>query len=59
MAMMRRVVDGLTEPLVGPGRPNEGETTFPLRECLLVDLNEERWHRTYAERDSAVLGERG
>ncbi|MGW2938381.1 DinB family protein [Streptomyces sp. NPDC001156] len=59
MAMMRRVVDGLTESLAGPGRPNEGETTFPLRECLLVDLNEEWWHRKYAERDSAVLEERG
>lgn len=47
-AMMRRVVDGLTdvqldsrtEPLVGPGRPDEGET-FPLRECLLAVLDEE------------------
>lgn len=66
MAMMRRVVDGLTderldsrtEPLVGPGWPDEGET-FPLRECLLVVLNEEWWHRMYAERDLAVLEERG
>ncbi|MFJ3334372.1 DinB family protein [Streptomyces sp. NPDC086766] len=66
MAMMRRVVDGLTheqldsrtEPLVGPGWPDEGET-FPLRECLLVVLNEEWWHRIYAERDLAVLEERG
>ncbi|MET8961821.1 DinB family protein [Streptomyces sp. NPDC004074] len=61
-AMMRRVVDGLTdeqldsrtEPLVGPGRPDEGET-FPLRECLLAVLNGEWWHRMYAERDLAVL----
>jgi uncharacterized damage-inducible protein DinB len=65
MAMMRRVVGGLpgqqldsrTEPLVGPGWPDEGET-FPVRECLLVVLNEEWWHRTFAERDLAVLEER-
>jgi hypothetical protein len=66
MAMMRRVVDGLTdaqldsrtEPLVGPGWPDEGEA-FPVRECLLIVLNEEWWHRRYAERDLAVLEERG
>ncbi len=65
MAMVRRVVDGLTDeqldsrtqPLVGPGWPDEGET-FPVRECLLVVLNEEWWHRMYAERDLAVLQER-
>ncbi len=62
MALMRRVVDGLTgeqldrrtEPLVGPGWPDEGET-FPLRECLLIVLNEEWCHRMFAERDLAVL----
>jgi hypothetical protein len=66
MARMRRVVDGLTgeqldsrtEPLVGPGWPDEGET-FPVRECLLIVLNEEWWHRMYAERDLAVLEKRG
>lgn len=66
MATMRRVVDGLsdgqldsrTEPLVGPGWPDEGES-FPVRECLLVVLNEEWWHRRFAERDLAVLEERG
>jgi uncharacterized damage-inducible protein DinB len=65
MAMMRQVVDGLTDeqldthtrPLVGPGWPDEGET-FPIRECLLVVLNEEWWHRMYAERDLAVLENR-
>jgi len=65
MALMRRVVDGLTdeqldsrtEPLVGPGWPDQGET-FPIRECLLIVLNEEWWHRRYAERDLAVLEER-
>ncbi|MGP4013093.1 DinB family protein [Streptomyces sp. 4N124] len=65
MAMMRRVVDGLTdeqldsrtEPLVGPGWPDEGDT-FPVRECLLIVLNEEWWHRMFAERDLAVLEKR-
>jgi uncharacterized damage-inducible protein DinB len=62
MALMRGVVDGLTEeqldsetePLVGPGWPDEG-ATFPVRECLLIVLNEEWWHRMFAERDLAVL----
>jgi uncharacterized damage-inducible protein DinB len=66
MALVRRVVDGLTdeqlasrtEPLVGPGWPDEGET-FTVRECLRVVLNEEWWHRRYAERDLAVLEDRG
>jgi hypothetical protein len=66
MGMMREVVDGLTveqldsrtEPAVGPGWPEEGET-FPVRECLLVVLNEEWWHRMFAERDLAVLEGRG
>lgn len=63
--MVRRVVDGLTgeqlggrtEPLVGPGWPDEGET-FPVRECLLIVLNEEWCHRMFAERDLAVLEQR-
>ncbi len=62
MALVRRVVDDLTDdrlgertaPLVGPGWPDEGET-FPVRECLLIVLNEEWHHRQYAERDLAVL----
>lgn len=62
MALMRQVVDGLsdeqldthTAPVVGPGWPDEG-ATFPLRECLLVVLNEEWWHRMYAERDLATI----
>jgi uncharacterized damage-inducible protein DinB len=66
MALVRGVVDALTddrldevtEPLVGPGWPDEG-ATFPVRECLLVVLNEEWWHRMYAERDLAVLEARG
>jgi uncharacterized damage-inducible protein DinB len=62
METMRRAVDGLTdkqldrrtEPLIGPGWPDEGET-FLVRECLLVVLNEEWLHRMFAERDLAVL----
>ncbi|WP_315092909.1 DinB family protein [uncultured Cellulomonas sp.] len=62
MAVVRRVVDDLTdeqldrttEPLVGPGWPDE-DATFPVREPLLVVLNEEWWHRRYAERDLTVL----
>jgi uncharacterized damage-inducible protein DinB len=62
MGLMRRAVDGLTDedldamtpPAVGPGWPDEG-ASFPVRECLLVVLNEEWWHRQFAERDLAVL----
>lgn len=65
MGLVRGVVDDLTDeqlavetaPLVGTGWPPEGET-FPIRECLLIVLNEEWWHRQYAERDLSVL-ERG
>jgi len=66
MALVRRVVDDLTEeqlstesePLVGAGWPPEG-ARLEVRECLLVVLNEEWWHRMYAERDLAVLEQRG
>jgi hypothetical protein len=62
MAIMRQVVDDLTDeqldsrtqPLVGPGWPDEGET-FLVRECLLIVLNEEWCHRLFAERDLAIL----
>jgi hypothetical protein len=64
MAMVRRVVDGLTdeslaavtEPVKGAGWPPE--ESFVVRECLLVVLNEEWEHRLYAERDLAVLEKR-
>ena len=66
MALVRQVVDALTddqldtrtEPLVGPGWPDEGET-FPVSLCLRIVLNEEWCHRTYAERDLAQLEARG
>jgi hypothetical protein len=66
MALVRHVVDGLTdeqldvpgEPLSGPGWPDEGRVLTP-RKCLRVALDEEWWHRRFAERDLAVLEERG
>jgi uncharacterized damage-inducible protein DinB len=65
MALVRRVVDTLTDerldeqtaPLAGPGWPDEGEM-FPVRECLLIVLNEEWHHRLYAERDLTALEQR-
>jgi uncharacterized damage-inducible protein DinB len=59
------LVDGLTEqsldartpPIEGPGWPPAGRS-FPVRECLLVVLNEEWCHRQFAERDLAVLESR-
>jgi hypothetical protein len=57
MATVRAVVDGLTDeflcgdttPVEGPGWPPA--VSFPVRECLLVVLDEEWEHRLYAERD--------
>ena len=65
MAMVRRVVDGLTdeslaavtEPVDGPGWPPPG-SSYPVHRCLSVVLNEEWEHRLYAERDLAVLESR-
>jgi hypothetical protein len=42
-----------TTPVEGPGWPPS--RSFPVRECLLIVLNEEWHHRQYAERDLAVL----
>ncbi len=61
MSTVRRVFDDLTEesldghtaPVEGPGWPPP--RSFPVRECLLVVLNEEWEHRLYAERDLDVL----
>ena len=61
MATVREVIDGLTddslgghtEPVAGPGWPES--RSYPVRECLLVILNEEWEHRLYAERDLAAL----
>jgi uncharacterized protein YjbI with pentapeptide repeats len=64
MSTVRRVVADLTEesldrhtePVEGPGWPRP--RSYPVRECLLVVLNEEWEHRLYAERDLAVLAGR-
>jgi hypothetical protein len=64
MAGVRRVIDGLTDeslasgttPVEGPGWPQP--RIYPVRECLRVVLNEEWWHRMFAERDLAVLAAR-
>ncbi|GAA2153807.1 DinB family protein [Nocardioides koreensis] len=61
MATVRTLVDGLTdaslaaqtEPVDGAGWPPP--RSFPVRECLLIVLNEEWHHRQFAERDLAVL----
>jgi hypothetical protein len=60
-ARVRAVLDRLTdesltretEPVEAPGWPPPRR--FPVRECLLVVLNEEWNHRVFAERDLAVL----
>jgi hypothetical protein len=61
MATVRRVVDALTEdslaahtePVEGAGWPPP--ESFPVRECLLIVLNEEWHHRLFAERDLDAL----
>lgn len=61
MATVRRVIEDLTgaslhahtEPVEGPGWPRPRR--YPVRECLLVILNEEWEHRLYAERDLDAL----
>jgi uncharacterized protein YjbI with pentapeptide repeats len=61
MSTVRRVIedltdtslDGHTEPVEGPGWPRP--RSYPVRECLLVILNEEWEHRLYAERDLDAL----
>jgi hypothetical protein len=42
-----------TTPVAGTGWPPP--VSFPVKECLLIVLNEEWEHRRYAERDLAVL----
>ncbi|WP_433219743.1 DinB family protein [Dactylosporangium sp. CS-047395] len=44
---------GTTTPVEGPGWPPAH--AFPVSECLLVLLNEEWYHRKFAERDLAAL----
>lgn len=56
-ALTDESLDGHTEPVDGPGWPRP--RSYPVRECLLVILNEEWEHRLYAERDLDVLEARG
>jgi uncharacterized damage-inducible protein DinB len=65
MATVRQVIEGLTDeslaahtdPVEGPGWPPP--RSFPVRQCLLVILDEEWHHRLYAERDLDILLTRG
>jgi hypothetical protein len=65
MATVRQVIDGLTDLLLdGHTEPVEGlgwpeSRSYPVRECLLIILNEEWEHRLYAERDLDALAARG
>jgi hypothetical protein len=62
LSTVRQVVDDLTdesleghtEPVDAPGWPQP--RSYPVRECLLIILNEEWEHRLYAERDLDGLG---
>ncbi len=64
MATVRQVIDGLTDatlasdttPVDGPGWPPP--RSYPVRQCLLVILNEEWEHRLFAERDLTALEQR-
>ncbi len=61
MATVRTVIEALTdeslaahtEPVEGPGWPPP--ESFPVREVLLILLNEEWYHRLFAERDLDAL----
>ena len=61
MSTVCQVIGGLTgasldrdtEPVEGPGWPRP--RSYPVRECLLIVLNEEWEHRLYAERDLDAL----
>jgi uncharacterized protein YjbI with pentapeptide repeats len=50
-------LDGSTEPVAGPGWPPP--ESFPVREILAAIINEEWWHRQFAERDLAALAASG
>src|SRR3954454_17968289 len=64
MANVARVLAELTdEQLAGSTTPVEGvgcppPKSFPVREILMTILNEEWWHRQFAERDLATLAAR-
>jgi uncharacterized protein YjbI with pentapeptide repeats len=49
-------VNGMTDPVPPPGYPPSD--SYAVTRCLNAVLNEEWWHRQYAERDLAVLESR-
>jgi hypothetical protein len=51
------VLCGDTDPVPPPGYPPAG--SYPVRRCLRAIVSEEWLHRLYAERDLAVLEQRG
>jgi hypothetical protein len=53
----RQLDPGSTEPVAGPGWPPP--ESFPVREILATIINEEWWHRQFAERDLAALAAAG
>lgn len=61
MSTVRQVIEGLTdESLDGHTEPVEGPgwrqpRSCPVRECLLIILNEEWEHRLYVERHLTAL----
>jgi hypothetical protein len=63
-ADVRRVLEGLTEESLAADTTPPDDAGWPpprafaVKECLSIVLNEEWWHRTYAERDLAVLESR-
>ncbi|MGY0003280.1 DinB family protein [Micromonospora sp. I033] len=65
MSTVRQIIEALTdeslaahtEPVDGPGWPQP--RSYPVRECLLIVLNEEWEHRLYAQRDLNALAARG
>jgi DinB superfamily/Pentapeptide repeats (8 copies) len=64
MSTVRQVVDDLTDEFLnGHTEPVDAEgwpepRSYPVRECLLIVLNEEWEHRLYAERDLDPLESR-
>ena len=63
-ADVRRGVEGLTEETLAAGTTPPDDAgwppprPFPDKDCLSLVLNEEWWHRTYAERDLAIFEKR-
>jgi hypothetical protein len=56
-ALTDESLNASTTPVEGPGWPRPG-SSFVVRKCLLVVLNEEWCHRQFAQRDLAVLESR-